>query len=74
VRIAAVCGSFHKAEVEQMLEHARDEATSKNAEVTEAVWVPGSMEALNLSLVKGTTHRSDSHDSTPIRRIVSTTA
>ena len=28
-----------------MLEHARDEATSKNAEVTEAVWVPGSMEA-----------------------------
>jgi len=45
VRIAAVCGSFHKAEVEQMLEHARDEAVSKNAEVTEAVWVPGSMEA-----------------------------
>jgi 6,7-dimethyl-8-ribityllumazine synthase len=28
-----------------MLEHARDEAVSKNAEVTEAVWVPGSMEA-----------------------------
>ncbi|MDG1536380.1 MAG: 6,7-dimethyl-8-ribityllumazine synthase [Candidatus Thalassarchaeaceae archaeon] len=45
MRIAAVCGSFHKAEVEQMLEYARDEATSKNAEVTEAVWVPGSMEA-----------------------------
>tara|TARA_Y100000758_G_scaffold111741_1_gene78241 strand:- start:1 stop:396 length:396 start_codon:yes stop_codon:yes gene_type:complete len=45
VRIAAVCGSFHKAEVERMLEHARDEAASKNAEVTEAVWVPGSMEA-----------------------------
>ena len=40
-----MCGSFHKAEVEQMLEHARDEAVSKNAEVTEAVWVPGSMEA-----------------------------
>ena len=45
MRIAAVCGSFYKAEVEQMLEHARDEAVSKNAEVTEAVWVPGSMEA-----------------------------
>ena len=27
-----------------MLEHARDEAASKNAEVAEAVWVPGSME------------------------------
>lgn len=28
-----------------MLDWARDEATSKNAEVTEVVWVPGSMEA-----------------------------
>jgi 6,7-dimethyl-8-ribityllumazine synthase len=28
-----------------MLEYARDEAVSKNAELTEVVWVPGSMEA-----------------------------
>ncbi len=28
-----------------MLEYARDEAASKNAELTEVVWVPGSMEA-----------------------------
>ncbi|HJM30343.1 MAG: 6,7-dimethyl-8-ribityllumazine synthase [Candidatus Thalassarchaeaceae archaeon] len=45
MRIAAVCGSFHKVEVERMLEYARDEAASKNAELTEVVWVPGSMEA-----------------------------
>ncbi|MDG1532934.1 MAG: 6,7-dimethyl-8-ribityllumazine synthase [Candidatus Thalassarchaeaceae archaeon] len=45
MRIAAVCGSFHKTEVERMLEYARDEAVSKNAELTEVVWVPGSMEA-----------------------------
>ncbi len=45
MRIAVVCGSFHKAEVERMLDWARDEAASKNAEVTEVVWVPGSMEA-----------------------------
>tara|TARA_Y100001970_G_scaffold294162_1_gene447766 strand:+ start:39253 stop:39648 length:396 start_codon:yes stop_codon:yes gene_type:complete len=44
MRIAAVCGSFHKDEVERMLEYAREEATSKNAEITEIVWVPGSME------------------------------
>ncbi|MFL2956971.1 MAG: 6,7-dimethyl-8-ribityllumazine synthase [Marine Group II euryarchaeote MED-G36] len=44
MRIAAVCGSFHKTEVERMLEYARDEAVSKNAELTEVVWVPGSME------------------------------
>lgn len=45
MRIAAVCGSFHKDEVVRMLDWARDEAASKNAEVTEVVWVPGSMEA-----------------------------
>lgn len=45
MRIAAVCGSFHKDEVGRMLDWARDEAASKNAEVTEVVWVPGSMEA-----------------------------
>jgi len=44
MRIAAVCGLFHKNEIERMLEFARDEASSKNAELTEIVWVPGSME------------------------------
>ena len=44
MRIAAVCGLFHKDEIERMLEFARDEASSKNAELTEIVWVPGSME------------------------------
>ena len=44
MRIAAVCGLFHKNEIERMLEFARDEASSKNAELTEIIWVPGSME------------------------------
>ena len=45
MRIVAVCGSFHKEEVEKMLDFARDEASVRNAELTEVVWVPGSMEA-----------------------------
>ena len=45
MRIVAVCGSFHKEEVEKMLDFARDEASVMNAELTEVVWVPGSMEA-----------------------------
>ena len=43
--LGIVCGAFHREEVEQMLEFARDEADSKNWEVSEVVWVPGSMEA-----------------------------
>ncbi|MEC9478382.1 MAG: 6,7-dimethyl-8-ribityllumazine synthase [Candidatus Thermoplasmatota archaeon] len=45
MRIVAVCGSFHKEEVEKMLDFARDEASVMNAELTDVVWVPGSMEA-----------------------------
>ena len=45
MRIVAVCGSFHKEEVEKMLEFARDEASMTNSELTDVVWVPGSMEA-----------------------------
>ena len=45
MRIAAVCGSFHKKEIQRMLEYAEDEASSKNSEISEVVWVPGSMEA-----------------------------
>ena len=45
MKIAAVCGSFHKEEIQKMLEYAIDEANSKNSEIFEIVWVPGSMEA-----------------------------
>ncbi|MCS5532362.1 MAG: 6,7-dimethyl-8-ribityllumazine synthase [Candidatus Poseidoniales archaeon] len=45
MRIVAVCGSFHKEEVEKMLDFARDETSLMNAELTDVVWVPGSMEA-----------------------------
>ena len=45
MRLGIVCGSFHRDEVERMLEYARDEAASKNWDVVEVAWVPGSMEA-----------------------------
>jgi len=45
VNLGIVCGAFHREEVERMLEFARDEADLKNWEVSEVVWVPGSMEA-----------------------------
>ena len=45
MRLGIVCGSFHRDEVERMLEYARDEAVSKNWDVAEVAWVPGSMEA-----------------------------
>jgi len=43
-RVALVCGSFHRDEVERMLAFASDEAASQGLEVGEIVWVPGSME------------------------------
>ena len=51
MKIIAVCGSFHKEEIESMLEFARDEAGKHSIEITEVIWVPGSMEvplALNV--------------------------
>ena len=45
MKLGIVCGSFHRDEVERMLEYARDEAASKNWEVVDVAWVPGSMEA-----------------------------
>ena len=42
--IAVVCGSFHKSEIEKMLEYARDEALKIDLEIVEVVWVPGDME------------------------------
>ena len=44
MKIAAVCGSFHKKEIESMLEYALDEAKKHSIEISEVVWVPGSME------------------------------
>ena len=45
MKIVAVCGSFHKEEIQKMLEYAMDEANSNDSEICEIVWVPGSMEA-----------------------------
>ena len=45
MNLGIVCGSFHKEEVESMLEFAIQEAESKNWVVSEIIWVPGSMEA-----------------------------
>ena len=45
MRLGIVCGSFHRDEVERMLEYARDEAALKNWEDVDVAWVPGSMEA-----------------------------
>ena len=42
--IAIVCGSFHKNEIERMLDLARDQAEKENLTITEVVWVPGAME------------------------------
>ena len=44
MNIVAVCGSFHKSEIEQMLNYAKDEATKHSIEITKVIWVPGSME------------------------------
>jgi len=43
-KIAIVCGSFHKSEVERMLTWACEEAEGLGLEVSEVVWVPGAME------------------------------
>ena len=43
--IGLVCGSFHRNEVEEMIQYAQDEATKQNLNISEIVWVPGSMEA-----------------------------
>ncbi|MAE78175.1 MAG: 6,7-dimethyl-8-ribityllumazine synthase [Euryarchaeota archaeon] len=42
--IAIVCGSFHKSEIEKMLEWARDEAKNLALDIVDVVWVPGAME------------------------------
>ena len=42
--IALVCGSFHKNEIERMLEWAKEESLQHGLEIAEIVWVPGAME------------------------------
>lgn len=45
MNLGIVCGSFHREEVEQMLEFAIQEAESRSWVVSQIIWVPGSMEA-----------------------------
>ena len=55
MKIAIVCGSFHKTEVSKMLEWASDEASQQGLTLTDIVWVPGAMEvplALNRLLAR----------------------
>jgi|TARA_A100001234_G_C12557562_1_gene355940 6,7-dimethyl-8-ribityllumazine synthase len=43
-KIAIVCGSFHKQQIEKMLAYAKEEASAHNLEVSNVIWVPGAME------------------------------
>ena len=43
-KIAIVCGSFHKQQIEKMLAYAKEEASAHNLEVANVIWVPGAME------------------------------
>ena len=45
MNIAAVCGTFHKEEIERMLGYAQDEASIRDVKISHILWVPGSMEA-----------------------------
>ena len=44
MKIAAVCGSFHKEEIQRMLEYAENEANINGVQISKIMWVPGSME------------------------------
>ncbi|MDP6889093.1 MAG: 6,7-dimethyl-8-ribityllumazine synthase [Candidatus Thalassarchaeaceae archaeon] len=44
MNIAIVCGSFHKNQVEKMLNCASNEASKHELTIAEIVWVPGAME------------------------------
>ena len=43
-KIAIVCGSFHKDEIERMLSFAKEQSLKEDLEISEVVWVPGAME------------------------------
>ena len=55
--IVAVCGSYHKTEIELMIDYAREEAAKHSLEVSEIVWAPGSME-VPLALKRALTQNS----------------
>ena len=55
--IVAVCGSYHKAEIELMLGYAKEEAAMHSLEISEIIWVPGSME-VPLALKRALTQNS----------------
>ena len=42
--IAIVWGSYHKTEIERMLNLAREQAEKENLTIVEVIWVPGAME------------------------------
>ena len=55
--IVAVCGSYHKTEIELMLYYAKEEAAIHSLEINEIIWVPGSME-VPLALKRALTQNS----------------
>ena len=55
--IVVVCGSYHKTEIELMLDYAKEEAAKHSLEVSEIIWVPGSME-VPLALKRALTQNS----------------
>lgn len=44
MKIGIVCGSYHRSEIEKMLDWAKDEASNSSIEIVKTVWVPGAME------------------------------
>ena len=44
MKIAIVCGSFHREEVGKMLEWASNESSKHGLTIEEVVWTPGAME------------------------------
>jgi 6,7-dimethyl-8-ribityllumazine synthase len=59
MNIGIVCGSFHKAEVTEMLNWAIVEANNQDLTIIDTVWVSGAMEVpleLNRLLSRGDIH------------------
>lgn len=44
MRVGVVCGAYHRAEVERMLEVVKQRAEVHDVELVEVVWVPGAFE------------------------------
>ncbi|PDH24493.1 MAG: 6,7-dimethyl-8-ribityllumazine synthase [Marine Group II euryarchaeote MED-G33] len=44
MKIAIVCGSFHREEVGKMLEWASNESSKHGLTIEQVVWIPGAME------------------------------